>query len=197
MEKILIGILGVFLGALLAVVRELYSDYRSKKNKAEYIAVRVSFMLDHFISGCVDVVGDDGDMYGRDEQGCLQLQTKKPEIDFISLNFEWQSLPFSIMYEILNFPSLVDEANGKISSVFEYETFPPDYEEGIEERQFQYSKLGLLANDLSVKLRSKYGMPKKVYENWDPVGYLKENKQKIDELRKVREEKHRAPPAIT
>jgi len=194
MEKAFIAVIGVFLGALLTVVRELFNDHRLKKKKAEYAAVRVSFILEQFISGCVAVVGDDGDMYGRDEQGCLQLQTTKPEVEFLSLEVEWQSLPFETMYQILNFPSLVNEANGKIESVFEHVAFPPDYDEGIEERQYQYAKLGLIAHEIAESLRSRYRMPQKEYENWSPIEYLQTEKKKIDDIREQREKRHRPIP---
>ena len=189
MEKALIGLVGVLLGAILTVARELWNDHRTKKKRAEYLAIRVTCIIERFMDGCVSVVGDDGEMYGRDDQGCVQLQTTAPEIDFESLDVDWHSLPFDLMYEILNFPTYVEESNGIISSVFEYVAGPPDYDEGIEERIYQYSKLGLKAYDLSKKLRSKYQMPEKTFENWNPIEYLQEKQNKIEQLRKERNER--------
>ena len=188
MEKVLIGLLGVILGAILAVAKEVWVDHRSKKKKAQYLAVRVAFLLDKFVSNSIEVVGDDGEMYGRDEQGCIRLNTTLPEIDFLSLEVDWQALPFELMYEILNFPALVDEANGMISSVFEFVAHPPDYDEGVEERQIQYAELGLKAIDLENKIRSKYGMPKRAYNEWSPIEHLSVKRGQILKLRKKREE---------
>lgn len=191
MEKLLIGIAGVVVGAVLALVRDLWSDHRSKKKKAEYIAVRVSFLLEKFFSGCIDVAGDDGELEGRDSQNCVRLTTKVPEIDFLSLDIEWQSLPFDLMYEILNFPSLVDDANEKISAEFYYVSFPPDYDEGIEERRIQYSSLGLAAKSLSKKIRSKYRIPQKEYGEWNPVEHLKSINERLVNRRNHHEELRR------
>ena len=72
MEELLIGFSGVILGAILTVAREFWNDHRTKK-KAQFLAIRVTTMLDRFVEGCVSVVSDDGEMYGRDEQGCLRV----------------------------------------------------------------------------------------------------------------------------
>ena len=188
MEIALIGFAGVLLGAVITVVSELWKDNSTKNKRAEYLAIRVTCIIERFIEGCVSIVRDDGEMYGRDEHGCVQLQTLIPEIEFESLEVDWHSLPFDLMYEILNFPTYVEEANGVISSVFEYVSSLPDHEEGIEERQYQYSNLGLRANNLSTRLRSKYKMPDKEYESWNPIEYLEEEKNKIEQHRNTRHE---------
>ncbi|MBI5550373.1 MAG: hypothetical protein HY911_02620 [Desulfobacterales bacterium] len=188
MEKVLIGLSGVVLGAILTVLKELFHNYRTRKKRAEYLAIRVVCMLDRFVSSCAAVVGDDGEMNGPDEQGCARLNTICPKIDFHSLDVDWQALPSNLMYDILNFPSFIEEADGKINDVFEYIAGPPDYGEGIEERQYQYAKIGIVANDLSTRLRRKYSIPSKVYENWNPIKFIEDNKAKL-EKRRIEEER--------
>jgi len=187
MEIALVGLLGVVLGSVISILHKLLDDHRAKKKRAEYLAIRVVYIIEKFMEECFLVAGDDGEMYGRDKDGCIQLQTKLPELGFESLDVDWQSLPFDIMYEILNFPSDVRASNGLIDSVYEYVASPPDYGEWVEERQFQYSKLGLKANDISIKLREKYCMPIKLFENWDPVEHLKHVNSKILGIRQERE----------
>lgn len=186
-EKLLIGTAGVVLGATLTFLREFWRDNRDQKKKSEYLAIRAVCILERFIDGCVSVALDDGE---RNEQHCLRTTTSRPGLDFEELDVEWQALPFDLMYEILNFPSDLEQASGKIDSVAEYVAFPPDYEEVFEERQFQYSSLGLKANDLTVRLRAKYGMPKKVYEHWDPIARIEKVKRDIEATRLEREKKH-------
>ena len=190
MESAIIGLVGVALGALLTVARELWISHREKKKRAEYLAIRVTCILERYSSSCVEVAGDDGERYGRDEQGCIRLESLPPEICFENLDVDWHSLPSSLMYRVLNFPSHIEEANGIISSVFEFVAFPPDYDEGVEERQFQYSKLGILAHELASDLRNKYGMPVKEYENWNPIDYMCETKSKIEHIRDERAKRH-------
>lgn len=185
--EILIGFGGVILGALLTLMREFWSESRSKKQRASYLAVRVVRLLERFIDGCIDVVSDNG---YEDEQGCSYPAKSCPNIEFDSLEVDWQSLPFDLMYEIINFPSLVADAKGYIDSVIEYVASPPDYSEFFEERELQYSKLGLCAHELSKNLREKYGMPAKNYGDWDPIDKLVKSKEKIESVRFQREEEH-------
>jgi hypothetical protein len=185
--EILIGFGGVILGSILTLVREFWSESRTKKQRASYLSVRVVGKLEKFIDGCTDVVSDDG---YEDEQGCSRPAKSCPSIEFDSLEVDWQALPFDLMYEIINFPSSVADSDGYIDSVVEYVAYPPDYSEFFEEREFQYSKLGLIANDLSTRLRQKYNMPTKNYGDWDPIGHLIKSKEKIEEIRSRREIEH-------
>jgi len=184
MEKLLIGTVGVVLGAILTLFRDFWTDYRTRKRKAAYLAIRVTCVLERFIDGCVSVAQDNGE---EDQQGCLHTTAPRPELNLEELDVDWQSLPLDLMYEILNFPSDIEEANKFIASVTEYVACPPDYEEAFEERHYQYSKLGLKAHDLATRLRAKYGMPKKKFENWDPIEHIEEIKEKIEKLRQKRE----------
>lgn len=185
MEKLLIGTVGVVLGALLTLLRDFWTDYRTRKRKAAYLAIRVTCVLERFIDGSVSVALDNG---GADQQGCLHTTTLQPELNLEELDVDWQSLPLDLMYEILNFPSDIEEANKFIASVAEYVACAPYYEEVFEERHYQYSKLGLKAHDLATRLRAKYGMPQKKFENWDPIEHLVEIKEKIEKLKQQREE---------
>lgn len=182
--EILIGFGGVVLGALLTLMREFWSESRSRKCRASYLAVRVVGLLERFIDGCVDVVSDNG---YEDEQGCLHPAKPCPRIEFDSLEVDWQSLPFDLMYEIINFPSSVADSDSHINAVIEYVAFPPDYNEFFEEREFQYSKLGLIAHDLATTLRETYGMPAKNYDDWDPIDKLQKSKDKIEAIKSQRE----------
>lgn len=183
MEKLVIGVVGVIVGSLLGLLRDIWGERRSSKKRASYLAVRVVGILERFIDGCVLVVGDDG---YEDEQGCSTPMQSCPNIEFDSLDVDWQSLPFDLMYQIINFPSHVEEADGLIDSVVEHVAGPPDYDEFFEERAFQFSKLGLLANTLSSELRKKYGMPQREYEFWDPIEFLTQKKAKIQDTRSQR-----------
>jgi hypothetical protein len=78
------------------------------------------------------------------------------------------------MYQILNFPVDIGQANSIITSVYDHVAFPPDYEEGFEERKYQYSKLGLTAFEINNKLRILGNLPIKNFGEWDSPGKMKE-----------------------
>ena|SRR5438105_541963 len=73
------GLTGVVVGALLTLLRDVWSDRRTRKRHARYLAIRVVCILDKYIENCAEVVLDDGLQEGqRDEQGCLQSQVRPP-----------------------------------------------------------------------------------------------------------------------
>ncbi|NQY06433.1 MAG: hypothetical protein HRT68_09705 [Flavobacteriaceae bacterium] len=192
-EKYIFGLAGVALGAILNFVREVYAERRSRKKEAEYLAIRLICIFDSFMEGCTSVVGDDGLCHGQtDSEGYSRPQVSTPELKIQLEDVNWKSLPPDLMYEILYFSNVIKDANNFISSTFEYAANPPDYFEGFEERRYQYTKLGLMASELTGKLRKKYDIPKNGISSWDIVEYLNMENKKINDLRAKREAKHKA-----
>ena len=195
-DKYIFGLLGVVLGtvlgAIFSIVRELYAESRSKKKEAEYLAIRMVCIFESFMEGCASVVGDDGLSHGQtDAEGYSRIQVAAPQLDIQLSDVNWKSLPPELMYEILYFPNLIKDAESLIDSTFEH-AFPPDYSDGYEERQNQYSKLGLMASELTIKLRTRYKIPKKHISSWDIVEYMNSERAKIEELRLSRAAEHSA-----
>ena len=190
-EKIVIGLFGVFLGFILNFVKDIFTARQTRKKEAEYLAIRMICIFESFMDGCAAVVGDDGLYHGQpDEDGYHRVQVKTPELDVELKDVNWKSFSPQLMYEILYFPSLVKEANNFISSKFEYSASPPDFYEGFQERQYQYSNLGLRAAEITQKLRKQYNIPKNHISNWDMVEYMLNEKNKIDKLRLDRAKAH-------
>lgn len=188
MDKALYGLFGVILGSLLTLARELWSDHRSRKRRAEYLAIRVSCALDRYVEKCVAVVDDNG---LEDADGHTTIQEPVPKIDIQSFDVDWQSLSADLMYKILSFPNLIEEANHSIDSVIEYVAGPPDYFEAFDERQYQYATLGIKAADIAKELRAKYNLPKRNWDLWNPVNHMKKRKKEIIQNRKEHEERHK------
>jgi hypothetical protein len=190
-DKYIFGLLGIVLGAALstifAIVRELYAESRSKNKEAEYLAIRMVCIFESFMEGCASVVGDDGLYHGQtDADGYSMIQVPAPQLDIKISDVNWKSFPPELMYEILYFPNLIKDADSFIDATFEHAATPPDYSEGFEERQNQYSKLGLMASELTKKLRTKYKIPKKHISSWDIVEYMNAERNKIEQLRSKR-----------
>ncbi len=187
-EKYIFGLAGIALGSLLsaifAIVRELYAESRSKKKEAEYLAIRMICIFDAFTEGCASVVGDNGLYHGQpDADGYSRAQVNPPKLDVQLEDVNWKSLPPELMYEILYFQNLIKNAESRIDSTFEHEATPPDYGEGFAERQYQYSKLGIMASELTTKLRRKYKIPKNHTPSLDIIEYMHKEKDKIDQRR--------------
>ena len=185
----LYGLFGVVLGAVLTLASELLKDYKSRKKRAEYLAIRISCAFDRYVDQCVAVANDGG---VEDQEGCTITQEPDPEIDIQSFDVDWQSLPATLMYQILSFPNLMEEAKQSISSVAFYVAGPPDYFEAIEERQYQYATLGVKAGDIAKELREKYNLPVRNYEFWDPIESMKKTIKEIIEQRNEREKKQKS-----
>lgn len=186
-EKIVVGLFGVVLGFFLNFFKDIFTAQQTRKKEAEYLAIRMICIFESFMDSCAAVVGDNGQ---PDEYGYHRVQVKAPELNVDLKDVNWKSFSPQLMYEILYFPSLVKEANSFISSTFEYAASPPDFFEGFEERQHQYSTLGLKAAEISQKLRKQYNIPKNHISSWDIVEYMLNEKNRINKLRLHRNKVH-------
>ncbi len=188
MEKAIIGLAGVVLGAVLTTFKDLWISHIGRKKKAEYLAILVSCICDRFVDGCVLIVGDVGTFHGQtNEEGYHEIQVPYPDFNIHNLEVDWQSLPSELMYEILSFPNLIEESKHRIDGAFTYEAGPPDYAEGFEERQLQYAILGIKAGILADKLRKKYCLPLRKYDTWNPIEFMKKDQERILKRRDKRE----------
>ncbi|MFN3809598.1 MAG: hypothetical protein ACK4S6_03175 [Roseateles asaccharophilus] len=187
MESAIFGLIGVALGAILAVAREWWFQNRRNKKEAEYLSILVSCELERYAAHCADVVGDEG---WPDEAGCSSAGVKAPKFEPQSVGVEWKSLPAGLMYEVLDFPYKAELAAQKVSAAFDYSATPPDYSEGFEERQLQYACLGLAALELATKLRNHVGIAPRDIGEWNPAEYMRRHKAEIELRRKARASKY-------
>lgn len=171
MDKFLIGIVGVIVGALLSIIRDYINENRSKTKNARYLAVRIVGLLDQFISQCVDVACDTGRCDSSDN---MVPTTKIPTLNFDNIDGEWQSLSFNLMYEVLDFPNHLLTAKEAENAAYEYGDGAPDFNDVFNTRRYHFALLGMRADKLSMKLRNKYGMPNKDYGQWNPIFRLSE-----------------------
>ncbi len=186
MESAIFGLVGVVFGSLLTLFREWWFQNRKVKKEAEYLAILVSCELERYMTGCVEVVADDGLCEGQpDENGLHVIQVKAPKFEPHAFSVEWKSLPGHLMYEVLDFPYKAQLASEVVSDAFQFASFP-DFREGFEERQLQYAYLGIAALDLAKKLRSHVRLPIRDSCEWTPEEYLKKKRNDIELRRKTR-----------
>lgn len=183
------GLVGVLTGILLTWIYAAWSEYKDRRRHARYLAIRVVCVLDKYIEQCAAVVSDDGLCDGQpNEEGCLEPQVDTPPTPTFSEDLDWKSIEHGLMYRLLSIPSEAEAADRMIASASEH-AFPPDYEEALEERQYQYARLGLAAFALTQEVRKKYDIPPKELGDWDPVEHLTKGKDRVEEQRSKRKER--------
>lgn len=181
-----IGLAGVVIGSLIGVAKDWLLSGSKKKKDIEYLAARVVTVLDEFAEGCASVAGDNGTSYGEpDEQGCYSPQVDPPEISFHDLEVAWTALPGYLLYEVTNFPNEVTSVKRYLNNAAEMAD--PPYDDYMEERQYEYAKLGVKANHFASKLRAVARFPSKEAYKWDPVTYMEGQIRTIDQRNKDRE----------
>ena len=164
MGTALIGLLGIFLGAVLTILRELWVNERKRQKQAEYLAIRISCTLDLFVDGCIAVARDNGIDETEDPrligEVCREVQVPEPKLELHSMDVDWKALPPELMYHILAFPNDIASARQLIDRAWKHPACsPPDYDVYFEERQYQYAQLGMTAHTLSERLREDYREP--------------------------------------
>ncbi|MCY4560158.1 MAG: hypothetical protein OXF79_28125 [Chloroflexi bacterium] len=177
------GLFGVVVGAALPWFRDAWNN----KRNARYLAIRVVCILDDFLDQCTDVVGDDGLSLGqRNAGGELRPQVSQPTGLPLPSDVDWRSIDHELMYNVLALPSRIENDNRFISIAAEH-SFPPDYIEFFEERRHRYACLGLHVISVTQQLRSTYGISEQELGDWDPITFLNNEKDKIEQRRIDRE----------
>jgi hypothetical protein len=187
-ESAVFGLIGVLVGAILTGVREWWFQNKKNKKDAEYLAIQVSCQLEKFIAGCAGVAGDDGLCDGQtDKEGYSSIQVESPTFALTDLKVEWKVLPAKLMYSLLQFPYKAELVAQKTMYEFNHAS-PPDYSEAFEERQLQYSILGIDASRLVAQLLKHVALPlpEAKSDEWDPIAFMREQKAKIEDLRQKR-----------
>ena len=188
MEKVVIALVSVAVGFCLNIIKDIWLLSNKKQKNIEYLAIQVACLLDRFISGCFNVIGDDGLYHGQtDEKGYSIIQVYTPTFEPEKLAVDWKCLNSTLMYELLNFHIEIESADAYISSAFDHAN-PPSFDEGFEARQYRYAQLGIKAFNLSSKLRSLGKLPKKEFTEWNSIKVMEDEIKRIDELNKIRSE---------
>lgn len=176
------GLVGVVIGAFIPLLWQTYQERLRNKKDLTYIAVRLAAELDRYTSQCADTVADDGLCDGqRGPDGYRHPQTDEPEFDPLSIDGEWRSIPTELMYEILDLPYLSEITRKKVEQSSLYDN-APDYEQTFELRQKEYASLGLRAANLARRLRKEAGMPERKITGWNPVDFIQERLDELNQL---------------
>ncbi len=101
--------------------------------------------------------------------------TNYPELNLIDVSGDWRTLEPRLMYRIRELPVLQDEAHRAIAYAAEYSD-PPWHKDYFRERQYQFTRLGINAVILAVRLRKATGMPETRltgHDEWSAVSVFR------------------------
>lgn len=129
---------------------------------ARYLAIRIVCILNPFVSGCVEVVYDEG--LPAPPEGEFEPSTAVPKL-VLPADVDWRAVDPELMYRILGLPNEIAVADQSISLVGSEISTPPDHSEYFWERSIRYARLGLTAQKLADDLRTLYGIP--AQDHWD------------------------------
>jgi hypothetical protein len=188
MSEAFSGLIGVIVGALLSPSIEAIKEQIAKKRRREYLAIKVSCLLSLFVDKCASVAMDDGLSMGQlTPEGQRTKQVNEPDIiNFNELDVDWRVLPPKLLDKIFKLPIEHERRNKKIQSVRLDDLEMRDFSDVFEERQFQYSIIGIMAANISNDLRRMYNLNEINYEEWNPVDFMKTKEKKIRDIREQR-----------
>jgi hypothetical protein len=141
MDSGIASLIGVGMGVIAANGAKVVEHYVQRRRAAEYLAVRVITVLDHFIAGCVPVTEDHGKVMPDGYH--LEPEATLPKLEFDNLNVDWKSIKPDLAYAVLALPNHVAAGVQSINANYDPTNVPSHDFEG---RQFQFARLGLLAN---------------------------------------------------
>lgn len=107
MIEALIGLAGVIVGSVITISKDVWVSKFERQREGSYSAIRLICILDEYADRCIDVVNDDGTIYGqpagRTEEG--QEYYKAQIFTAVPLEFpkdiSWRSIPEPLMHRVL------------------------------------------------------------------------------------------------
>lgn len=178
MDQATSSLLGIFLGIFLKSLYDYIMISKNNNSEATYAAIRILCVLDEFIEDCVKVSYDDGE---TDSEGIYHYRSDLPDIIDYPSDINWKSMDHNLVFEILNINNLILDSQNYLRVAIDHWIDPP-YDDLGGERKYQYSSLGLIAINISEKLRKKYSIPEiekiNKAEDWDIKEFLESTKTK-------------------
>lgn len=174
-----IGLVGVIVGAAITSFKEWWLHKIARKDAARYLSALLISKLDKLSIDCSHLAGDSGE---EGEDGYYYAEHKRPTFQLPTEEVDWTSLNPQVQLSVLNLPYRLESIAATISNEFECDS-PPDFSVAFQQRRYLYAKLGIEVARLSDDLRRTNAFPRSTAYDWNPVPYLEETIQSIDQLR--------------
>lgn len=124
-----------------------------KATELLFIASELVFLLEQFAQACANVATDQG--YQNQERVTVP-EVATPKLDYSVVSGDWRVLPVTLMYKLRELSVIQSGSDRTIAAV---DCFAPDFDEFFAERQYQYTRLGLKALILAIRLRKLAQFP--------------------------------------
>lgn len=138
-----------------ALQREGATAARKRHDELLFISTELIFLLEEFAENCALVAADCGE---RNQDGIIVATECTPVLDLTRVTGDWRVLTAKLMYSIRELPILLTEAGRYVESAYEND-YPEDYSLTFQEKQYQYSRLGLKALFSAIRLRKAAEFP--------------------------------------
>lgn len=152
-----ITLTGIWLTHYFTLKRERQASEDKLKKELHYIATELVLKLERYAEACAQVASDDGqdDDASQPEREAV---TDYPELNLTDISGDWRILDPRLMYRIRELTVLQDEARRAIQYAAEIPA-PLWHKDYFRERQYQFTRLGIRAVILAVRLRRAAGLP--------------------------------------
>lgn len=137
--------------------REKQAAEQKLKREQLFIATELILMLEQYAEECTQVAIDDG-WNVAPAQSEAEPYVDYPELNLADVSGDWRVLDLRHIYRIRELPVLQNEARRAIAYAREIPA-PPDHKSYFNERQYQFSRLGLIAVIMAERLRRVAGLP--------------------------------------
>ncbi len=189
MIEAIFGLAGVLVGSFITVFKDMWTYRRDRWKEGSYSAIRLISILEVYADRCIDVVQDDGTIYGQpagrwdDGQEYAEAQEKTPDpLDYPD-DIGWRSLDEDLVHRAVALPNKARRTNRYIGASFEFASLPY-YEDYFDARQEGYARLGAEALEIVVELRRRFRISANsgihMATEWDPASFLQERIKKFD-----------------
>lgn len=180
------GVIGLTVTVILALVgwiNSVLKEWRDRKRKARYLAVRVVPIIDQLLNDCSACLGDDGLLFGNaDKNGYTPPREKLPSTPEYPDDIDWLSIDYKIMYGLLLLPHQVKSATESILWMDLNISTPPDFDEGFEARRGRLPDIAIAAEELAKSLRKKFKLPARDDEDFNPMSEVFKAKKQSEKL---------------
>ncbi|MEM9355842.1 MAG: hypothetical protein AAGB04_06495 [Pseudomonadota bacterium] len=159
MTAALLVLLGVVIGFMLNVLKDIIFERRRRIQDGQHLAARVVPVLADFMDECRAVVHDTGgyetQSHGQDE---LKPIASAPSRLTYPTDVDWRAIEHRLMLDALALPAKLSAAHAAIDAIIEYVAGPPNYGEFFEERRLKFADLIIKTSVVADALRSQHGV---------------------------------------
>lgn len=177
------GLVGVFLGAVIAAATKWVEHKFASGRDARYLATVLSVQLERLVIACAEVATDCGE---PDAQGNMSPRVQAPELRLELIQGNWRALSPELMHAVHLLPYKLDLASAAASAAYEND-MPPDWDDFYETRQLEYARVGLEVDRVASDLSRNFKYSRPGWPGWNPVVTLASVIDGIDVRRSVRE----------